>query len=240
MFEDSLFASRVGVVSARKRWTVAASVTLQAAVLAVLIVLPLWHPEPVSFPLDGPKVLMPLMPKPPVRVEPQSASAAASSSMALPSVTEVAMMHSLLPSLHPVVGEPPVSGPIGLGMTESDSLPIGIGIGDGHGPTVSVAPERKVGPVRVSTGVSEGLLLAPIRPVYPAIARAARVEGSVVVEAVISRAGRIESLRVVSGPMMLQNAALDAIREARYRPFQLNGEAVEVETRITVNFKLGG
>jgi len=240
MFEDSLFASRVGVVSARKRWTVAASITLQAAVVAVLIVLPLLHPEPVSFPLDGPKVLMPLTPKAPVRVE-QPRASAASSSMALPSVTEVAMIHSLLPSLHPVVGEPPPLGPAGPGMAVPVGLPIGIiGIGDGHGPAVSLAPERRVGPVRVSKGVSEGMLLAPIRPVYPAIARAAGVEGSVVVEAVISRAGRIESLRVLSGPMMLQNAALDAIREARYRPFQLNGEAVDVETRITVNFKLGG
>jgi protein TonB len=88
--------------------------------------------------------------------------------------------------------------------------------------------------------VSEGLLLAPIRPVYPAIARAARVEGTVVVEAVISRVGRIESLRVVSGPEMLRRAALDAIQEARYRPYRLNGEAVDVETTITVNFRMGG
>jgi protein TonB len=84
------------------------------------------------------------------------------------------------------------------------------------------------------------MLLAPIRPVYPAIARAARVEGTVVVEAVISRAGRIESLRVVSGPAMLQRAAMDAIREARYRPYRLNGEPTEVETTITVNFRMGG
>jgi protein TonB len=84
------------------------------------------------------------------------------------------------------------------------------------------------------------MLLAPIRPVYPAIARAARVDGTVVVEAVISRAGRIESLRVVSGPEMLRGAAMDAIREARYRPYRLNGEPTEVETTITVNFRMGG
>ena len=89
-------------------------------------------------------------------------------------------------------------------------------------------------------GFLEGMLLAPIRPVYPSIARAARVEGAVVVEAIISKTGTIESLRVVSGPVMLQSAAVDAIREARYRPYRLNGEAVEVETRITVNFRIGG
>jgi protein TonB len=84
------------------------------------------------------------------------------------------------------------------------------------------------------------MLLAPIRPVYPAIAKAAGVQGTVVVEAVISRQGTIESLRVVRGPEMLQRAALDAIREARYQPFRLNGEPTEVQTTITVNFRLGG
>jgi protein TonB len=84
------------------------------------------------------------------------------------------------------------------------------------------------------------MLLAPIRPVYPAIAKAAGVQGTVVVEAVISRKGTIESLRVVSGPPMLRSAAMDAIRAARYQPFRLNGEPTEVETRITVNFRMGG
>jgi protein TonB len=84
------------------------------------------------------------------------------------------------------------------------------------------------------------MLLTPIRPVYPAPARAAGVQGTVVVDAIISRTGTIESLHVVSGPLMLQNAALDAIREARYRPFRLNGEPTEVQTTITVNFRIGG
>jgi periplasmic protein TonB len=84
------------------------------------------------------------------------------------------------------------------------------------------------------------MLIAPIRPVYPAIAKAGHVEGTVVVEAIISRAGTIESLHVISGPMMLQSAAIDAIRAARYRPYRLNGEPTEVQTTITVNFRMGG
>jgi protein TonB len=84
------------------------------------------------------------------------------------------------------------------------------------------------------------MLIAPIRPAYPAIAKAAHVEGVVVVEAVISRKGTIESLRVMSGPAMLQQAAMEAIREARYQPFRLNGEPTEVQTTITVNFRMGG
>jgi protein TonB len=139
------------------------------------------------------------------------------------------------------MGDPPAPGTIGGGMGMPDGLPIGIGTGDAHGPVVSVRPATESkGLLRVSRGVSEGMLLTPIRPVYPAIAKAARVEGSVVVEAVISRTGTIESLHVVSGPQMLQNAALDAIREARYRPYRLSGEPTEVQTTITVIFHMGG
>jgi protein TonB len=82
--------------------------------------------------------------------------------------------------------------------------------------------------------------MTQIQPIYPVIARAAHISGSVVVEAVISKAGTIESFHVVSGPEMLRAAALDAIRPARYRPFLLNGEPTEVQTTITVNFTMGG
>lgn len=83
------------------------------------------------------------------------------------------------------------------------------------------------------------MLLTPIHPIYPEIARIARVQGTVVVEAIISRTGTIESLRAISGPPMLRQAALDAIRAARYRPYRLNGSPTEVQTTITVNFRLG-
>jgi protein TonB len=83
------------------------------------------------------------------------------------------------------------------------------------------------------------MLLAPIMPVYPAIAKAAGVQGAVVLEAVISKTGRIESLHAVSGPQMLRGAALDAVQAARYQPYRLNGEATEVQTTITVVFRLG-
>jgi protein TonB len=237
MFEDSLVESRVGQVSSSKRWTMLASIGLQVAVAGVVMVLPLLHPEAMPFRLEAPKVLMPLMPKPPVPVVVERESAASSFSLAIPSVS----LTPTLPSLHPVVGDPPPLAAIGSGMRMTDALPGGIGAGDGHEPVVSVAPARvAVTPLPVSTGVLQGMLIAPIRPVYPVIAKAAGVQGTVVLEAVISRTGTIESLRVVSGPQMLQNAALDAIREARYRPFRLNGEPTAVQTTITVNFRLGG
>jgi protein TonB len=211
-----------------------ASISLQVAVAGVVMVLPLLHPEAMPFRLEAPKVLMPLMPKPPVPVVVRE-SAASSSSVAIPGV-----MGPLLPGLHPVVGDPPPVAPFVGGMRMTDALPASFGIG-GKGPVVSVTPARgPVAPLQISTGVLQGMLIAPIRPVYPAIAKAAGVQGSVVVEAVISRKGTIESLHVVSGPQMLQNAALEAIREARYQPFRLNGEATEVQTTITVNFRLGG
>jgi protein TonB len=83
------------------------------------------------------------------------------------------------------------------------------------------------------------MLLTPIQPVYPVIARTAGVQGTVVLEATISAAGRIESLQVVSGPPMLRGAARDAVEVARYRPYKLNGQPTEVQTTITVVFRLG-
>lgn len=83
------------------------------------------------------------------------------------------------------------------------------------------------------------MLYAPIRPVYPQIARVTGTQGTVVVEAVISKTGRIESAHVVSGPPMLRQAALDAVVAAHYHPYLLTGVPVEVETTVTVVFKLG-
>jgi len=79
-----------------------------------------------------------------------------------------------------------------------------------------------------------------VQPNYPALARSARVQGSVVLRAVISRAGTIENLQVLSGHPLLTSAAIDAVRQWRYRPYILNGEPVEVETQVTVNFLLAG
>jgi periplasmic protein TonB len=241
MFEDSLVESRVGQMPARQRWTALASVGLQFGVAALVIALPLMHPEAMPFHVDVPKVLMPLPPRPSVRVERAAASSAEAPSLAASAARPVTAA-SLLFGKETGENDAPaaiMTGVVGMGL--GAGLPDGVGVGVGHGPAVSVTPARAAAkPLPVSSGVSQGMLLAPIMPVYPAIARAAHVEGTVVVEAVISRAGTIESLRVVSGPAMLQNAAMEAIRGARYRPFLLNGEATEVQTRITVNFRLGG
>jgi protein TonB len=94
--------------------------------------------------------------------------------------------------------------------------------------------------VNISGGVAQGMLLNKTTPIYPPIAKAARVSGTVVLQATISKTGTIENLRVVSGPAMLQQAALDAVRSWRYKPYMLNSEPVEVETSVNVVFTLGG
>jgi len=88
--------------------------------------------------------------------------------------------------------------------------------------------------------MSEGDLIHKVLPTYPPLARSARIQGQVVLQAVISKQGVIENLRMVAGHPMLVPAAIDAVRQWRYRPYILNNEPVEVETQITVNFSLGG
>jgi protein TonB len=79
-----------------------------------------------------------------------------------------------------------------------------------------------------------------VQPNYPALARQAHVQGTVELRAIISKAGTIENLVVVHGHPMLAPAAIDAVRQWRYRPYLLNNEPIEVETEITVNFVLSG
>jgi protein TonB len=93
--------------------------------------------------------------------------------------------------------------------------------------------------IRVST-MDPAKLLVQVKPVYPQIAKLAGVQGTVVLHAIVSRDGSIQSLQVVGGHPMLTEAAKQAVWQWRYKPTLLNGEAVEVETSINVNFRLGG
>jgi TonB family protein len=93
-------------------------------------------------------------------------------------------------------------------------------------------------PVAISSGVATGMLIRKTPPVYPPIAKTARVDGTVELAATISKTGTIKDLRVVSGPAMLRQAAVDAVRTWRYKPYELNNEPVDVETSINVVFNL--
>jgi protein TonB len=137
-----------------------------------------------------------------------------------------------------------VSGPIG-----DPSLPIGPYVGEGPGlpipfsggpqPLMPVAP-KPVAKIFRTSSILQGSLIRRVEPTYPPLARQARIQGTVVLAAVISKAGTIDNLRLVSGHPMLVGAALDAVSQWRYRPYILNGEVIEVETQITVNFMLNG
>jgi protein TonB len=94
------------------------------------------------------------------------------------------------------------------------------------------------GPVRIGGQVAAANLIRKVEPVYPPLAKSARVQGTVEFTAVISKAGNIENLQLVRGHPLLVNAAKEAVLQWKYRPTQLNGQAVEVVTDIIVNFTL--
>src|SRR5271166_6394653 len=98
------------------------------------------------------------------------------------------------------------------------------------------APTR----VRVSSGVSSGLLIRRVNPTYPPLARQARIQGVVILQAQISKDGSIENLQLISGHPMLAPAAIEAVKQWKYKPYLLNGEPVEVDTQVQVNFTLAG
>lgn len=102
-------------------------------------------------------------------------------------------------------------------------------------------PKAEVQATRIKRGgeVQHANLLHQVKPTYPQLARTARVQGSVILEAIIDREGRVEDLRVLSGHPLLVRAAWEAVQQWRYRPTLLNGEPVEVLTQVTVNFSLG-
>lgn len=101
------------------------------------------------------------------------------------------------------------------------------------------APEpAPVKRIRVAARVAEANLIHDVAPQYPPDAGRARIEGTVVLMAVIGKDGNVQDVRVESGLPMLAQAAVDAVKQWRYRPYLLNGKPVEVDSRITINFTL--
>ena len=99
-------------------------------------------------------------------------------------------------------------------------------------------PARPDGPGKVNPEVMEKQIVHKVPPVYPEDAKRARIQGKVLLDAVIGKDGEVEQLKVISGPAPLQQSSLDAVRQWTYKPFLLNGEPVEVKTTITVNYTL--
>jgi protein TonB len=133
-----------------------------------------------------------------------------------------------------------VAGMQGMGNGSSGGVAGMAGLGIGNAPSVVARPAPRTGPIKVSQGVIAGLAISQPSPIYPPIAKAAHVQGTVILHAMISKNGTIEDLKVISGPPMLTGSALDAVRRWRYKPYILNGDPTEVETTINVNFTFGG
>jgi len=108
-------------------------------------------------------------------------------------------------------------------------------------PVLAKAPEpTPVKRIRVAARVVEANLIHDVAPTYPPEAGRARIEGTVVLMAVIGKDGGVQDVRVESGLPLLAQAAIDAVKQWRYRPYLVNGEPVEVDSRITINFTLSG
>ena len=139
---------------------------------------------------------------------------------------------------------PPPAGAGVAGMSMGNGSAGGVfgamGLGTANTPKINVAPPKSTGPARISGGVIAGTRTVFVQPVYPPIAKAAHVGGTVVLHAIISKTGSVTQLNAISGPDMLKGSALDAARQWKYKPYLLNGEPTEVDTTITVNFNLNG
>ena len=98
-------------------------------------------------------------------------------------------------------------------------------------------PKKKV---VISSGVAQGLLIRKVAPIYPPEAKESKVTGTVVLRIEIDTTGAVQKPQVISGNTMLQQSALDAVKQWRYRPYKLNGEPVEVETTVNIVYSLAG
>jgi len=230
MFEDSTFES-AGSIRTRSRGWMLATLAFNGAVLLAFALFPLLHPEALPR-----MVNIDLMTVPPQQEEQQQPV------RRVVRATDTMRTQLLAPRVIPAtvyrsaMVEPPPTNP-------AATIPAGPPFGGdlraftrrGEGPSVRPEPPAKA---RVSQGVMDGLLIGRVIPEYPPIAREMGIEGTVILQASISKTGTIENLRVVSGSEVLRQAAISAVSQWRYRPYLLNGEPVEVETTVDVTFTL--
>jgi periplasmic protein TonB len=240
LFSQS-FVEESGTDLTRKHWTQASSFFVQTVILGVLILLPLWFTD--VLPVQQLATFLVAPPPPPPPPPP------AAPTIKVARVSEVVNGQLRAPSRIPekvkMIREeetpPSVAGVIG-------GVEGGVPGGQVNGvlgallPTPGSNPAALAGPqpkrLRVSSGISEGLLFRRVEPVYPVIASRARIEGTVQLRAVISKEGAIENLQIVSGHPLLVGAAMEAVKQWRYHPYILNGDPLEVETMVIVNFHM--
>ncbi len=235
----------VGLQSeAKKPWTVAASLAFQCGVVGILLLIPLLHPELLQLKIEVP-IFIPLRPltevKPAVAVAAAHRQGPARTFTAPTKIPDrIAVVVEDAPPAEVAVNFGPVGPAAGFGtagLTGLNSAPLPNYVPPPPAATIR-KPEVPKAPLHVSSGIQAAKLLFGPKPAYPSLARAARVQGTVRIQATIARDGSIQNLNIRSGPPLLVNAAIDAVRQWRYQPTLLSGEPVEVITEIEVNFTI--
>jgi periplasmic protein TonB len=238
MFEDSLMESG-GKIRTNQKYTTAISFIIEAVIVGFLILLPLLITE--ALPLHQLNSFLVAPPPPPPPPPPPAAQPVPK----VQKISEVVNGELRAPSKIPkdikMIKEeetPPATGVMGGVVGGVPGGQVGGVIGSIVGSTA--APPKMATPqkLRVSSGVAEGNLLRKIEPQYPPMAKVAHIQGDVLLAATISKSGVIENLHVVSGHPILAQAAMDAVKQWKYKPYLLNGEPVEVETTVKVTFHM--
>lgn len=213
-----------------RRWTALASFTLQAVLVTAALVFPMLYPQNLPQIFLARRIFVP-MSRGEVRAD-TNRIGTGSTGPAMPAPFVVSRNGITFGKSHPT-GDDPTPDPPRLGFGGSGDLLSVVG----SGPSILPTRPALLRPRRVSE-MMEGNLIRRVEPQYPPIAKQIHLEGSVILKAIISREGNIERLEVASGPGVLARAAKEAVGQWKYRPYLLNGEPIEVETEITVNFVL--
>jgi periplasmic protein TonB len=246
MFEDSLIESG-GRLRTKRGATTLVSFILQVALVGVLVILPLVFTE--ALPKQQLMTFLVAPPPPPPPPPPAAATPIKTVKVVQTDIINGQLRTpTKIPEKVQMIKEeeapPPVMSASGVVGGVPGGVPGGQmgGVIGGIISSTPVAVPKVATPqrVRVSQGVSQGLLVKKVQPTYPPLARQARIQGQVILQAEISKDGSIENLRLISGHPMLAPAAIDAVKQWRYKPYMLNGEPVAVETTVMVNFTLSG
>jgi periplasmic protein TonB len=242
MFADSLLDSGCHNRSLRG-WSTLASFALQAVGLACVVVIPLLYTSHLPQ-LHLAESILTFAPSPaPAAPQPHksSASGTANARAVEDMVTPRSVPRQIAADNTPQAPDAPNFDEV-VGTAEgvrSSGNGIPHSLGDGVSFVAPPPPPPVAHPQRISR-IMEGNLIYRVEPEYPALAKLAHLQGAVTLRAVIGKQGTIQNLQAVSGPPLLIKAAIDAIKQWRYRPYLLNGEPVEVDSQITVNFLFSG
>jgi periplasmic protein TonB len=246
MFEDSLIESG-GRLRTKRGATTLVSFIFQVVLIGVLVILPLVFTEALpkqqlmTFLVAPPP---PPPPPPPPAAVPIKAVKVVQTDIINGQLRTPTKIPEKVQMIKEEEAPPPVMSAGGVVGGVPGGVPGGQmgGVIGGIISSTPVAVPKVATPqrVRVSQGVSQGLLIRKVQPPYPPLARQARIQGQVILQAEISKDGSIENLRLISGHPMLAPAAIEAVKQWRYKPYMLNGEPVAVETTVMVNFTLSG